>query len=380
MIENILLSMPMYVSGICFLLLMLKWLSTKRKADAAISCFWLFSTFLYIGHYVFFCRVSSLLPVSDSVYCACNLAIFPSFLVYLQILTGQKKHLRLTQVMILFALFCGIIIGVLYSYMDAGEKEAFIESYLYQNEHHGFQGLIAIQIVVHILFKVFFAVTVIFTVIFGFKYIEQFNTLVDSIYADTEDKKINHITGILVLLVTTSIISFAANAIGRHMFFGSLWIEIIPSVIFSSLLLGIGHTSLHQNFSYEDMEKEGVNIATILGEVQDDKDAKPLLQAMNRLLNEDLIFLEQGLKVTDFAKRLGTNQKYIYNILHDELGLSFSEYINQKRIDYAEQLINTHPELSLQEICQKSGFSSTSSFYRNFKLFKGYTPKNNDYK
>ena len=52
------------------------------------------------------------------------------------------------------------------------------------------------------------------------------------------------------------------------------------------------------------------------------------------------------------------------------MGISFSEYINRMRIEYASMLIAQHPEKSLSEIAEQSGFTSSTSFYRNFKLYK----------
>jgi AraC-like DNA-binding protein len=56
------------------------------------------------------------------------------------------------------------------------------------------------------------------------------------------------------------------------------------------------------------------------------------------------------------------------------MGTSFSDYINGKRVDYATQLLEDHPELSINDVMMKSGFTSSSAFYRNFKKFKGITP------
>jgi AraC-like DNA-binding protein len=56
------------------------------------------------------------------------------------------------------------------------------------------------------------------------------------------------------------------------------------------------------------------------------------------------------------------------------MGTSFSDYINGLRVDYAARLLEENPDLSINEVIIKSGFTSTSAFYRNFKKFKGITP------
>jgi AraC-like DNA-binding protein len=45
------------------------------------------------------------------------------------------------------------------------------------------------------------------------------------------------------------------------------------------------------------------------------------------------------------------------------------------RIEYATQLIQQHPDMPVSTIGEQAGFNSSTSFYRNFKLYKGMGPK-----
>ena len=86
------------------------------------------------------------------------------------------------------------------------------------------------------------------------------------------------------------------------------------------------------------------------------------------------LFLYPNLKVSDLAARLYTNRSYIYHAINVEMDTTFSDYINGLRIDYASRLLEEHPELQINDVITKSGFTSSSAFYRNFKKFKGITP------
>ena len=57
------------------------------------------------------------------------------------------------------------------------------------------------------------------------------------------------------------------------------------------------------------------------------------------------------------------------------MGLSFNEYVNRMRIDYAALLLSQQPDRPLGEVAEQSGFTSSTSFYRNFRLYKGIGPK-----
>jgi len=50
------------------------------------------------------------------------------------------------------------------------------------------------------------------------------------------------------------------------------------------------------------------------------------------------------------------------------------DYLNQKRIDYAANLLISEPELSIREVARRSGFYEESTFRRNFKKYLGLTP------
>lgn len=54
--------------------------------------------------------------------------------------------------------------------------------------------------------------------------------------------------------------------------------------------------------------------------------------------------------------------------------MSLSEYIIQKRLSIAKQLLET-TELSIVEVSQRTGFSYSSYFVRIFKKKVGVTPQ-----
>ena len=75
------------------------------------------------------------------------------------------------------------------------------------------------------------------------------------------------------------------------------------------------------------------------------------------------------------ATELCTNRLYVSTAINEEMGISFSDYINRKRVNYAILLMRTNPQMTIYEIADLSGFSSDKSFYRNFKNITGKSPK-----
>lgn len=84
------------------------------------------------------------------------------------------------------------------------------------------------------------------------------------------------------------------------------------------------------------------------------------------------IYLEPGLELTDLADRIGTNRTYLSNIIHDEYGQNFSEFINSRRISYAIKMMTESDEqFPVRYVAMKCGYNSLQSFYNNFAKYTG---------
>ena len=92
-------------------------------------------------------------------------------------------------------------------------------------------------------------------------------------------------------------------------------------------------------------------------------------------MNEEQFYLQPNLKIEDLSARLATNRNYIYLAINREMKMSFSEYINRQRIAYAKALIDETPQMPLTEVAERSGFNSSTSFYRNFRQYQNMNPK-----
>lgn len=92
------------------------------------------------------------------------------------------------------------------------------------------------------------------------------------------------------------------------------------------------------------------------------------------ILNEQL-FLQPSISLQDIAERLHTNKTYISKLVNNTYNMSFPEFLNTLRIDYAKQYIKNHPNAKQEEIARACGFLSASSFNNIFRKITGMTPK-----
>ena len=94
-----------------------------------------------------------------------------------------------------------------------------------------------------------------------------------------------------------------------------------------------------------------------------------------QLFDEKEIYTNGNLTITDVAALLGTNRTYVSNVINNEFGFSFYQFVNKYRIQKATILLIQHPDMQIQEVASLSGFNSLSSFISAFKFNEGITPK-----
>lgn len=87
-------------------------------------------------------------------------------------------------------------------------------------------------------------------------------------------------------------------------------------------------------------------------------------------------YLEPDFKLSNLASKSGLPPHHLTYYFNSILELSFSDWRNKLRIEYAIQLlkIGNYSHLTLEAISTKIGFSSQSTFIRAFKLHGGTTP------
>lgn len=364
-------SLPMIVCGVLSVLIALSLYNHWNRAKMRLLLFMLTATVLYLAHYMYFNRQMAVIPLTDTFYSFCNPAVFPLYYLYIEELTEYRPNRWRQMLCLLPSLLCFFSTGLLYLLMDADETATFMQHCLYDGESASLSGLAWWQGLAHAAVRIVFALQIPLVLFFGFRRITAYNTVVESNYSNIEGKRIVGVKTLLVLFAVTSFFAFVFNVIGRQHFVEGPEPLTFPAILFSLLLLLIGHVGLSQQFSVQDIEAEVFQNAD---SVPDENGYSELLERIIKLVNDEKLFLYPNLKVSDLAKQLNSNRNYIYYAINVEMGTSFSDYINGLRVDYASRLLEERPELSINDVMTKSGFTSSSAFYRNFKKFKGITP------
>lgn len=76
----------------------------------------------------------------------------------------------------------------------------------------------------------------------------------------------------------------------------------------------------------------------------------------------------------DLSRLLGITQRHFCRLFRQNTGQTPFEYITQKRIQKAKELLAANRNTKISEIALNTGFFSTSYFCRTFKRIEGITP------
>lgn len=83
---------------------------------------------------------------------------------------------------------------------------------------------------------------------------------------------------------------------------------------------------------------------------------------------------EEDLTLKEVADAVGLGRERLSRLFHASLGLTFSDYLNQVRLEKCCHLLRSS-KLSVTDVAFASGFQSISQFNRRFKAAEGISPR-----
>ncbi|MEM1205299.1 MAG: helix-turn-helix domain-containing protein [Acidobacteriota bacterium] len=96
--------------------------------------------------------------------------------------------------------------------------------------------------------------------------------------------------------------------------------------------------------------------------------------ALEAFLDAERPELDPGLTLAALARRYGQSPRRVSRTVNAAFGMSFSEWINRRRVEEARRLLSAQPERTVLDILQAAGFASKSTFNDAFKRYAGETP------
>ncbi|MBC3875169.1 AraC family transcriptional regulator [Undibacterium flavidum] len=158
---------------------------------------------------------------------------------------------------------------------------------------------------------------------------------------------------ILIAYVTTPLTSYIVGALS---FTFSVHITVIAFMLRKEALVDAGKKEKYQNRKLTE------------------DDALKLLASLNQVMHEQQLHLHPNLTLALLAKKTGSLQTTVSQVLNDRLNKSFNLYVNEFRIEDAKKLLLNEPHLNMELVAERCGFNSNSTFFAAFKKITEQTP------
>lgn len=104
------------------------------------------------------------------------------------------------------------------------------------------------------------------------------------------------------------------------------------------------------------------------------KDQLLFLKCTNMIRAKEF-YLNGKYTIEELADDINSNKTYISRAINTQTGMTYPQYLNKLRIEYALDLIKKDPYMPLSEVSYLSGFAHQSAFTDSFKRNVGVTPR-----
>ncbi len=165
--------------------------------------------------------------------------------------------------------------------------------------------------------------------------------------------------GNTIILISYFLFSYTYYIVGALSF----------SFLFYLLMLLIFFSKKDRSYLYMDVQK-------YMNKKINDIDASVLTKRLNLLLTKKKLHQDPVVKLSDIANHLNILPHHLSQFLNDNLGKSFSLFINEYRIEEAKRLLISNTNYTIEAIGYDCGFNSKSTFFTTFKKITGTTPAN----
>lgn len=133
--------------------------------------------------------------------------------------------------------------------------------------------------------------------------------------------------------------------------------------------------ALRQNELLRDSVKADPKPADPSLDVQDEAQVR-LFRKVCRVMELEKLYTDPDLTRDSLARTLETNRSYLSAAINKNAGVAFSQFINGYRIQEAVRILSDGKkrDYPLKAIAQDVGFSSMTTFYKQFQTTMGMTP------
>jgi len=162
-------------------------------------------------------------------------------------------------------------------------------------------------------------------------------------------------------------------------------VTTVPGVILQTSLPWLNTIMIAESITiyligYFSLSQEEVPIQNDIGTAKyesspiDNNLSHDLSHKLDHVMQETQVFLKNDLRLSELAELVGLKPHYLSQVINEQYQVSFYEYVNKFRVDFATRALQRNNDTSIADIAAESGFNNRASFNSYFKKLTGVTP------
>ncbi len=211
---------------------------------------------------------------------------------------------------------------------------------------------------------------------FSIHHYQKYRSWLNQNFSDTEKIKFDWLRNFLYIftgiLMLGALFDFTNSFLFRLSYLQYFYFELVLALVTYYLAVAgyLRSKTIELNFT----ETQAIEIderKTLLS----DKELEKLKSKLRDLMQNDKLYLEPNLTLTDVSRQLGVNYTVLSYTINNGFGKNFNDFVNEFRINEVKEKLRIADDSTLLGVAFDCGFNSKATFNRAFKKFTGVSPK-----
>lgn len=366
----------------CFVFLIVGFLNKDYKKYFLAAIMLVFA-FIYIGNLFYLNSNYTLYWYWSIIFLISNLILFPFIYYFVKSAILNYKLSRYDFRILYPAFLLSLLSFVLFFLINPDEKSIYLQQLFSQEGSiENWNPILYLQKLKITIYPLLLFFTALLSIMNIHNITKKYKHQEINIDQTSKKNIVLKLNRLQILLASIIIIYAIVIIINRSLFveinqMGSVYSLMLGAITFMVGYWGYGfdtQPALVLNEFGHDYSLNGKDKKSF----QKYTDSKYILKKrLIALLEEDNIFKNEDLRLADVVKMLHSNRSCTSYVINSLMHSTFSDLINDYRVEYAKRLLfnDKNNSLTMNEIMAQSGFKSNSSFFRVFKQKTGFTPK-----
>ncbi len=210
---------------------------------------------------------------------------------------------------------------------------------------------------------------------FSYKNVVAHQNAIQNTFSQTDNIHLNwlkHLLAVFGVALTVDLFLNIAVSFGLIEFGPAVGLIVLLEC---AIIFAIGYFSLQQpeilfpaNIDNKETKKKYDNSAL------DEDLSSQLATQLTELMETVQPYKRNDLKLGDLAELMNLSNHHLSQLINEQMGCNFYEFINKYRVEYAESLMRNGEQINITRLAFDAGFNNRVSFTNAFKKQIGQTP------